>query len=91
MPAEIKDITVQEIEDFINENNLHVRDKFMFRILRNNYINGEQATKHIADQELHSPRGLLLNTKVISLALFLMIIVSTIVAYLPEKIAMLSP
>ena len=91
MPAEIKDITVEEIEDFINQNSLNKRDTFMFRILRNNYIHGESASKHIANQELHSPKGLLLNTKVIGWALFVMIIVSTIVAYLPEKIATLIP
>ena len=91
MPAEIKDVTVQEIEDFINQNNLNSKDTLLFRVLRNNYINGGKATKHIENQELHSPKGLLLNAKVIFWALFLMTIVSTIVAYLPEKIAMLSP
>jgi hypothetical protein len=46
---------------------------------------------HINDKELHTPKGILVRTKVIGWLLFIMIIVSTIVAYLPEKIAMLSP
>ena len=88
---QIRDITVQEIDDFITENNLDPKDKFMFRILRNNYINGESAVKHTENTELHTAKGLLVKTKVIGWLLFLMILVSTVVAYLPEKIAMLSP
>jgi len=91
MPAEIKDITVQEIDDFINKNDLSQKDKLMFRIMRNSHINGEKTTAHIKDDNLHSPKGLLVRTKVIGWLLFLMILVSTVVAYLPEKIAMLSP
>ncbi len=88
---QIKNITVQEIDDFITENNLNPKDKFMFRILRNNYINGDNASKHIEDKNLHTPKGLLVRGKVIGWAVFIMIIISTVVAYLPEKIAMLTP
>ena len=91
MPSEIKDVTAQEIDDFINENSLNPKDKFMFRVLRNNYMNGESAVKHIENKELHSPKGLLVRTKVIAWGVFIMIIISTVVAYLPEKIAMLTP
>ncbi len=87
----IEDITVQEIDDFISENTLEPQDKFMFRILRNNYINGESAAKHIEDKELHTPKGILARTGVIACFIFAVIIISTIVAYLPEKMAILSP
>ena len=46
---------------------------------------------HRKDKDLHTAKGILLRTKVIGWLLFIMIIVSTVVAYLPEKIAMLSP
>ena len=91
MPSEIQDVTIQEIDDYITENNLNPKDKFMFRILRNNYINGDSSAKHIENNDLHSPKGLLVRTKVIAWGVFIMIIISTVVAYLPEKIAMLSP
>ena len=89
--TQIKDITVQEIDDFITENSLSKKDKFMFRILRNSYINGEKANKHIEDKELHTPKGLLVRKNVIVWAIFIMIIISTVVAYLPEQVAMLTP
>lgn len=90
MPQQVKDITIQEIDDFISENNLDPRDRFMFRILRNNYLNGEKASTHIEDKEIHTPKGLLLRGQVIAWAVFIVIIISTVVAYLPEKIGMLS-
>ena len=46
---------------------------------------------HIKDKELHTPKGILLRAKVVAWLLFIMVIVSTIVAYLPEKVAMLTP
>ena len=87
--TQIKDITVQEIDDFITENNLNPKDKFMFRILRNSYINGKSATKHIEDKELHTPKGLLLRKNVIVLGVFVMFLVATIVMYIPEGIVWL--
>ena len=89
--TEIKDITIQEIDDFITENKLSRKDKFMFRILRNSYINGEKANIHIKDKDLHTPKGLLIRASVIAWAIFIMIIISTVVAYLPEQVAMLTP
>ena len=83
---QIKDITIQEIDDFITKNNLDPKDKFMFRILRNSYINGEASSKHIENEKCHTPKGLLVRGKVIGWAIFLMILVSTVVCYLPEKI-----
>ena len=90
MPG-IKDITTQEIDDFITQNNLDPKDKFMFRILRNNYINGASSAEHIKDKELHTAKGLLLKAHVMACFIFLVVLISTIVCYLPEKIAMLSP
>ena len=87
--TQIKDITVQEIDDFITENSLSKKDKFMFRILRNSYINGEKANTHIEDKELHTPKGLLVRTKVIGWAIFIMFLVSTIVMYIPDGVAWL--
>lgn len=87
---QIKDITVQEIDDFITENNLDPKDKFMFRILRNNYINGEASSKHIEDEKCHTPKGLLVRTKVICWAVILMILVSTIVMYIPDGLSLLN-
>ena len=49
----------------------------------------DTCTKHVEDDSKHTPKGILVRTKVIGWALFIMIIVSTIVCYLPEKIAML--
>ena len=88
---QIRDITVQEIDDFITENNLDPKDKFMFRILRNNYINGECAVKHAEDKDLHTPKGLLVRKAVVGWFIFLVIIISTIVTYLPEQIRILFP
>ena len=48
-------------------------------------------SEHIKDKDLHTPKGLLVRAKVIGWALFIVVVVSTIVAYLPEKIAMLTP
>ena len=46
---------------------------------------------HVNDTEIHTPKGLLLRAKVVGWFIFAVVIISTIVAYLPEKIAMLSP
>ena len=88
---EIKDITTQEIDDFITQNNLDPKDKFMFRILRSNYMNSSSSADHIKDKELHTAKGLLLKANVMALFIFFVILISTVVCYLPEKIAMLSP
>ena len=85
----VEDITVQEIDDFISENTLAPQDKFMFRILRNNYINGESAAKHIENKELHSAKGILVRTKVITWFVILAFLISTIVMYIPEAIVFL--
>ena len=82
---------VEEIEDFIRLNNLDPLEKLTLRIAKHNYINGISVCKHIENKELHTPKGLLVRTKVIAWGVFIMIIISTVVAYLPEKIAMLSP
>ena len=89
MPSEIQDVTVQEIDDFINENSLNPKDKFMFRVLRNNYMNGESAANHIENKELHSPKGLLVRTKVIVWGVIIMALVATIVMYIPDGITWL--
>ena len=51
----------------------------------------DACNRHVDNKDLHTPKGILLRTKVIAWALFIMVIVSTIVAYLPEKVAMLAP
>ena len=89
MPAEIQDVTVQEIDDYINENSLSQKDKLMFRIMRNSHINGEKTTKHIQDNDLHSPKGLLVRTKVIVWGVIIMALVATIVMYIPDGVAWL--
>lgn len=85
----IEDITVQEIDDFILENDLEPKEKFKFRILRNNYINGERAVKHIEDKELHTAKGILVRTKVIGWFVILVFLISTIVMYIPEALVFL--
>ena len=86
-----KDIIVQEIDDFVKTNSLSSQEKLKWRVTKQNYIDGLATRKHIENENLHTPKGLLLRTKVIGWAVFIMIIVSTIVAYLPEKIAILVP
>ena len=86
---EIKDITTQEIDDFIIQNNLDPKEKFMFRILRNNYINSECSASHITDKELHTPKGLLVKPGVIAWGVFIMFLISTIVMYIPEGLALI--
>ena len=49
------------------------------------------AKRHVLDKEQHTPKGILVRGKVIAWAVFIMIIISTIVCYLPEKLGMLTP
>ena len=85
------DVIVQEIDDFITENNLEPIEKLLLRVMKYNYINSSSFKAHIENDECHTPKGLLLRTSVIGWAIFIMIIISTVVAYLPEQVAMLTP
>lgn len=105
MCRSIKDIMeddpiIQEIDQHIAENHLEPFDRLMLRVSKYNYAKSiqiqediEEITigfkKHCDDKELHTPKGLLVRGKVIAWAVFIMILVSTIVTYLPEKVAIL--
>ena len=82
-------ILVQEIEDFLDVNNLDPKDRLMLRVSKHTYIASINAETHIGDNNLHSPKGLLVRTGVITWAIFIMFLVSTIVMYIPEGIAWL--
>ena len=84
------DIIVQEIEDFVSKNNLSPEEKLKWRVTKQNYIDGLATRRHIEDKDLHTPKGLLVRAGVIGWAIFIMIIISTIVTYLPEQIKILS-
>ena len=85
------DIIVQEIEDFVKQNNLDPQEKLLWRVLKHNYIDGLATRKHIEDDKCHTPKGLLLRANVIGWAVFIMILVATVVTYLPEQISLLTP
>ena len=85
------DVIVQEIDDFITENSLEPIEKLLLRVMKHNYINSAEFCKHIENKDYHTPKGLLVRTSVIGWAIFIMIIISTVVAYLPEQVAMLTP
>ena len=44
---------------------------------------------HVDDKELHTPKGLLVRTKVIAWSVFLMFLIATIVMYIPEGLALI--
>ena len=46
---------------------------------------------HVKDKDLHTPKGILVRTKVIGWFVFLVILISTIVMYVPEAIEFLKP
>lgn len=85
------DVIVQEIDDFIAKNTLSPLEKLNLRVTKHNYINGLSASKHVENADLHTAKGLLVKTGVLTWMVIIMILVSTIVAYLPEKIAVLIP
>ena len=85
------DIIVQEIEDFVKKNNLNPQEKLLWRVLKHNYIDGLATRIHIENDKCHTPKGLLLRKEVIGWAVFIMILISTVVTYLPEKIGILTP
>lgn len=91
---------IQEIDDHIAENNLESLDKLMLRVMKYNYAKSIQIQedveksckrmeKHIDNKDIHTPKGVLLRGKVIAWAVFIVILVSTIICYLPDKVAVL--
>ena len=44
---------------------------------------------HIDNKDCHTPKGILVRTKVIAWAVFIMFLISTIVMYIPEGISLL--
>ena len=46
-------------------------------------------TDHVKDKELHTPKGLLVRTKVIVWGVFIMFLVATLVMYVPDGVAWL--
>ena len=85
------DIIVEKINKFVDQNNLSDHDSLLWLVLKHNYIDGLATRKHVESESLHTPKGLLVRTSVITWAIFIMIIISTVVAYLPEQVAMLTP
>ena len=83
------DVIVQEIDDFIRENNLEPIEKLLLRVMKHNYVNSASFRKHIENNECHTPKGLLIRTGVIGWVVFLMFLVSTIVMYIPDGVAWL--
>jgi hypothetical protein len=83
------DVIVQEIDDFIAGNQLTPLEKLNLRVTKHNYVNGKTASKHVGNAELHTAKGLLVKTGVIGWFVFIMILVSTIVMYIPDGIALL--
>ena len=84
-----QDIIVQEINDYLAKNNLSEGEKLKWRVMKLNYIDGLAARKHIECDEKHTPKGLLLRKEVIGWAVFIVILISTIVTYLPEQLGVL--
>ena len=84
-----QDIIVQEINDYLAKNNLSEVEKLKWRVMKLNYIDGLAARKHIECDEKHTPKGLLLRKEVIGWAVFIVILISTIVTYLPEQLGVL--
>lgn len=87
--ASDSDLIVQEIQDFLDENNLTAGERLKWRVTKSNYINGLATRLHVEDKECHTPKGLLVRAEVIGWAIFIMIIISTVVTYLPEQIGLL--
>ena len=83
------DIIVQEINDYLVKNNLSEGEKLKWRVMKLNYIDGLAARKHIECDEKHTPKGLLLRKEVIAWAVFIIVLISTIVTYLPEQVGVL--
>jgi len=46
--------------------------------------NNAKITKHVDNNEVHTPKGILVRSNVIGWFLFLMILISSIVTYVPE-------
>ena len=82
---------VVEIDEFIKENNLEPIEKLLLRVMKHNYVNGLSVKHHIEDENCHTPKGLLVRGPVIGWAIFIMIIISTVVTYLPDKVGILTP
>ena len=91
MPQDVTNPIVIEIDDFIKENNLEPIEKLLLRVMKHNYVNGLSVKQHVENDDIHTPKGLLVRGSVIGWAIFIMIIISTVVTYLPEKVGMLTP
>lgn len=92
------DPIIQEITDYIEENNLESINKLMLRVLKYNYAKSIQikedltelktcVDKHNDDKDLHTPKGILLRGNVVFWLVGLAILISSIVTYLPELIS----
>jgi len=86
MPEQKNNPIVAEIDDFIEKNNLQPIEKLILRVMKYNYVNGLSVVKHVEDEAIHTPKGLLVRSSVIGWAVFLMVLISTIVSYFPEAI-----
>lgn len=92
------DIIIQEIDDHIAENNLEPLEKLMLRVAKHNYAKSIQIQedvevvadgfkKHCEDKDLHTAKGILVNSKVVFWFVTLVILIASIVTYLPELIS----
>jgi hypothetical protein len=82
---------VQEINEFVSQNDLPPSEKLKWRVMKHNYINSLSICKHIEDKELHTPKGILVRTGVIVWAVAIVLIISTIVMYIPQAVEYLTP
>ena len=83
------DIIVGEIDEFVKKNSLSEIERLLLRVMKHNYIDGLVTRQHVQDKECHTPKGILVRGQVIGWFLFLMVLVSTIVMYFPEALALL--
>lgn len=82
-------VIVDQIDDFVRQNSLDPIERLMLRVMKHNYINSVSVCKHVDDKEIHTPKGLLVRAGVISCFIFIMILVSTLVMYVPDGLALL--
>ena len=92
------DFIIQEIDEHIEKNNLEPLEKLTLRVLKYSYAKSIQIQEdveilakcvddHHKDEELHTPKGILVRGKVIAWLVGLAILISSIVTYLPELIS----
>lgn len=98
----LDDPIIQDIDEHIARNHLDPLDKLMLRVMKHNYAKSIQIEesvgefsadflKHVDDKECHTPKGIILRGPVIVWAIFIMILISTVITYLPEHVGVLIP